>query len=267
MEGNAYVIADDEHHLAVFCRANRFGALHRIMPGDLPKLKGMRKKRKPDFEALVLLPGAMGMHALIAMGSGSRRNRNMAAVMPFDITGDWTAGIRYVDLTPLYEPLRGLLGGINIEGAMVMGESFLLLNRGVSGKSPNAVVRYRWRDLVRLMEGSGTTLQPQSIRQYPLPSIAGVVLGFTDGTPLPDGRWLFSAVAENTKSSYADGPCLGSAVGLVSADGDVLSLRRLSSNEKIEGIAARVRAHGIDLCMVTDTDDPKRSAWLLRARI
>ena len=92
-------------------------------------------------------------------------------------------------------------------------------------------------------------------------------LAFTDGCALPGGGWAFTAVAEDSRSSYADGPCRGSAVGIVGADGRLQSLRRLAVPHKVEGIAALADRGGVALFMVTDADDPDVASWLLSARL
>ena len=269
LNGRAYVIADDEHHLTVFRDQQPFGEPHRILLGVLPESKDARKQLKPDFETLFLLPApsASSPATLIAFGSGSRRNRHDGVVIALGINGEPLRQVRYFDLTPLYEPLIARIGAINIEGAMVIGNELVLLNRGVTGKSDNAVARYPLPALLGLIEGQGSNVKPASIRRFPLASIDGVSLGFTDGAVLPDGRWLFTAVAENTRDSYADGPCIGSAVGLVSAQDNLLALHRLVPPVKVEGIDARVDNLGIAICMVTDTDDRSQSSWLFQARL
>ena len=68
-----YVVADDEHHLGVFGAAGAgAGTLLRLFEGELPESRKKRKKKKPDVEALVLLPPfAKFTHgALFALGSG-----------------------------------------------------------------------------------------------------------------------------------------------------------------------------------------------------
>lgn len=50
--GSAYVLADNEHHLARFTASSRVGVLARLILGDLPEPKPLRKRRKPDFETL-----------------------------------------------------------------------------------------------------------------------------------------------------------------------------------------------------------------------
>ena len=267
--GRVYVVADDEHHLAVFRDAHSPGVLHRILAGDLPRSVKARKKLKPDLEALLLLPAFKGSvgGALVAFGSGSRPNRDAGVVVALDVRGEPSPHALRVDLKPLYEPLRTQLGEINIEGAMVVGRELVLLNRGLGGQDGNAAVIYPLSALMALIAGKRAALPPRSIRRYALGTIDGVALGFTDGTALPDGSWLFCAAAENTADSYADGACAGAVVGVVDSRGEIVALHRLGSALKVEGIAALVSAAGIDICLVTVADDPAQSAQLLRARL
>jgi hypothetical protein len=267
----AYVIADDELHLAVFRDLHSPGELHRIFAGDLPRPKKARKRMKPDLETLVLLPSLDGTSngvALLALGSGSRPNRNVGAIIPLDAEGEPSVPVRTLSLDTLYQPLREMLGEINIEGAMVLGDQLVLLNRGVPGRSDNAAARYPLRQFLEGIECKRLVLEPTSLRRYELGSIDGVPLAFTDGTALPDGAgWVFSAVAENMHDSYSDGPCSGSVVGVVDGCGDLLALHRLAQPIKVEGIAVSVGDDGIALCMVTDADDPAQSSQLLLARL
>lgn len=262
--GRAYVVSDDEHHLAVFSDLHSLGSLHRILPGDLPLARQARKRLKPDLESLFLWPER---RALVALGSGSRPNRDTGVVIGLRVDGEPSLRVLRFDLKPLYEPLRALLGEINIEGAMVMGDALVLLNRGVGGQTESAAVRYRLSDLQHAVEGQGRAIKPRSVRPYRLGTIDGVELGFTDACALPGGGWVFSAAAENTDNSFADGPCRGSAVGVADAHGEIVALHRLDTPLKVEGIAARQSEGAIDLCLVTDADDPLLSSQLLRARL
>ena len=138
------MIAADEQHLAVFHDLASAGDLHRLLPGDLPLTKPARKRLKADLETLFLLP-AMGRsrgQALVALGSGSRPNRNTGVLIPLSADGAPMHAAQPFDLQPWYEPLRQALGEINIEGAMLLGGGFALLNRGVAGRSDNALARY-----------------------------------------------------------------------------------------------------------------------------
>ena len=268
--GRVYVIADDEHHLAVFGDLRSPGRLHRVLAGDLPQEKEARKKRKPDLETLFLLPSAKTdrRHALIALGSGSRKNRQTGILIALGPRGKVSGKVRRFDLRPLYEPLRDALGGeINIEGAIVTDEQLLLLNRAVKGKSVNAVAHYDVRDVRRAMEGVPRRIKPELVRSYDLGDIDGVALGFTDAAALPGGGWVFTAVAENTDDSVADGACAGSVVGVVDGRGKLREMRRLQPKMKVEGIDVWATPEGMALCLVTDADDPAQPSTLLLARL
>ena len=267
--GRVYVIADDEHHVAVFSDRASPGDLYRIVPGDLPTGRKARKRRKPDLETLMWLPAGLAPAgaALLALGSGSRPTRDTGVRVPLRADGLPSARVRRFDLRPLYDPLRARLGEINIEGAMRIGDTVLLLNRGVGDSATNAAVCYRLRDVLGVVDGAATEVRPVSIREYDLGRIDGIALGFTDAAVLPGGGWAFTAVAEDTRDSVADGACAGSVVGTVDARGRVASVRRLAGRTKVEGIDLHATLDGISICLVTDADDPAQSSWLLRARL
>ena len=260
-QGRAYVIGDDEHHLALFSDRTSPGALLRVMAGELPAAKAARKRRKPDFETLVHWPDDA---LLLALGSGSRPNRERGVAIELKADGVPLVPVRPFDLAPVYASLRARLGPLNIEGAFVLGDEMVLLQRGQAGQASMSL-HYRLRDWQRMVGGRTATLQPHTLQPYELGSINGVPLAFTDGAALPGGGWVFTAVAEDSDSSYADGPCRGSAVGVVAPDGKLQSLRRLAAGDKVEGIAVRVDAAGVALFMVTDADDPAQTSWLLSA--
>lgn len=261
-----YVVADDEHHLGRFAASGELAApvhLHRIAPGDLPDDKDKRKKRKPDFEALALLP-AMAGHphgALLAVGSGSRPNRQQALMLPLDAEGGLPGATRAIDLAGLYQPLAENFPKLNIEGAFVAGERFCLLQRGNKGDARNACVEYPLHAMLSWLAGNKSSPPEASrILYLELGDVDGIPLGFTDGAALPGGGWIFSAVAEDTRDSYTDGRCGGSAIGWVSADGKLQRMQAVSDAPKIEGIAL---AGNKQLLMVTDSDDPARASQLL----
>lgn len=270
VHGRAYVISDDEHHLAMFRDRSGPGQLYRIVPDNLPKAKQARKRRKPDFEVLLRLPsnGLQPMaDGLVALGSGSRSNRQTGVFIPLDQHGVPSKRVRRFDLAPLYQPLRTTLGEINVEGALVLENDLLLLNRGVAGRTDNATARYRLADFAHLIEGKQSSIKPIEIRRYDLGTIEGVGLSFTDGAALPGGRWVYTAVAESTDDSYADGPCVGSAVGAVNANGELQEMRVLAPPSKVEGIDVQVINDETLICLVTDSDEPKQSSTMWLARL
>ncbi|MBC9249653.1 hypothetical protein A9179_05130 [Pseudomonas alcaligenes] len=257
-----YVVADDMLHLGLFTLADgQPGQLLRLFAGELPDEQTARKAHKPDLEALALLPAMPGLPdgALLGLGSGSKANRQTAVLLALGGSGAIAGEPRLFDLEPLYRPLRQHFADLNIEGAFLLGEEFVLLQRGNQGSTANAAVRYCWRQWQAWLQGEPAPA-PRAIEELELGQLGGVALGLTDGTPLADGRWLFSAAAEDTLDSYSDGACLGSVIGLVEGDGQVRRLAELNGRWKVEGIALAADGR---LLLVTDGDDPQRAACLL----
>lgn len=266
--GRAYVIGDDEHHLAEFSDAGSPGVLHRLIDGELPHGRAARKRRKPDLETLLHLDASMRHGpALVALGSGSAPNRCRGWLIGLTHHGTPAGPARAFDIAPLVRVLQGALGAVNIEGAFTNDGDFMLLNRGDRAGRGNAAVRLPLAALHQLIDGRAGLMEAPHIQPIALGTIDGVHLGFTDGAALPDGRWAFSAVAEDSADAVADGPLRGAVVGTVSPGGRVQACRRLDPPHKIEGIAVRRDRSGLSICMVSDADDPMACAWLLRARL
>lgn len=263
--GCAYVIADDELHLAVFRDPAAPGRLHRVFAGELPEGKKARKKAKPDLETLLWWPDALGRPSLLALGSGSRANRQRGVRMMLDAQGEPLPEAQAFDLAPLYEELRGEFDTLNIEGAFVLGGELVLLNRGVADGRDNAALHYGLAQVQALIDGRQERLRPAQLRRHPLPQIDGICLNFTDGAAVPGAGWVFTAVAEDTDRSVADGAFLGAVVGRVDARGEIVAMRSLAT-AKVEGIDVQHVAGTLQLCMVSDADDPAVPSQLLLAR-
>jgi len=266
-----YVIADDEHHLAIFSRLNdSVGQLRSIVDGDLPLDAKARKKQKPDFETLVRVPpGAeFPFGALLALGSGSKKNRDKAVLLLLDAAGAIVGAPRQYDFSDVYKKLSKKLDGLNIEGAFFDGDDFCLLQRGNSKDSINAIITFDWRKLFADFSSDVLdSIKPRSIVPVDLGVIDGVALCFTDGVALPDGNILFSAVAEATDDAYLDGACLGVSIGICSRSGEILMLQAIGSQYKIEGIDAVIAGSAIELLRATDADNIDIPAMLLGACI
>lgn len=269
--GELCVVADDELHLGRFAmRANTPGRLVRLLPGELPIEQGRRKRRKPDLEVLMRLPPVAGMShgGLLALGSGSRATRRGGVLLPLDAKGLPTRGCLRIDASPLFVRLAHEVGELNIEGGWTWRDRFFLLQRGMRGAAPNAVMSWSLAPLLRALVHEHVLPEhsPRMMRELPLGSVDGVALGFTDGTPLPDGGWMFCAVAEDADDSYGDGRFAGAAVGMVGPRHGLHWMRRLTPDRKVEGIEIDARSGRPRLLLVTDADDPQQPAWLLEAR-
>jgi hypothetical protein len=263
------VVADDELHLGRFSLdQQRPGRLLRIFPGDLPDKPKPRKKRKPDLEVLLRLPASADFPhgALLALGSGSGERRRRGALLALGVQGRVIGKPRSIDASQLFSRLSQSFVDLNLEGGWVADDRLHLLQRGNKGDSPNALLQWELKPLLRslLRDRSLPDIDPVNAREFDLGDVQGVPLCFTDASPLPQGGWLFSAVAENIGNSRDDGPCLGSAIGRVDARSRIQWIRKLGKQYKIEGIDAQQEGGLLRAWLVTDADDPRVPASLLR---
>jgi len=268
-EGTLFAVADDEHHLA-WCALADAGPwrLHRIAAGDLPADAAARKKRKPDFEALALLPGiGPGPGTLLALGSGSRPQRHAAVLVPLGATPCALGQPRSLSLDELYAPLHKRFADLNVEGAFVEGGHLCLLQRGHKGEAVNACIRFPLPGVLAWLQGQGRAPGPERIELFELGQHGKVPFGFTDGAAIEGGGWVFSAVAEDTDDSFLDGPCAASGIGRVGPDGRLASWQLLAGAPKVEGIAVDAGGAAPRVLLVTDADDPATAARLLACRL
>jgi hypothetical protein len=178
MHSYMYVVADDELHLGVFrATGGEPGRLIRLFDGELPAAKADRKRQKPDLEALTLLPpGNEYPHgALLAFGSGSKRNRRVGALVALDAQGAPAASPRSVDCSPLFAPLTEDFPSLNIEGAVACNGELRLFQRGNRQHSVNAIIRFPLA-AVREAFASGWTsaIDPLAIHRVDLGAINGI---------------------------------------------------------------------------------------------
>lgn len=264
-----YVVADDGLHLGIFSDAdNNPGHVLRMLPGELPTGHQERKASKPDFEVLThwaTYTGAAG-GALVALGSGSKPNRCTGVLIPLDARQEVCATPIPFDMTPLYLALERQLTSLNIEGAIFQADALWLFQRGNSEEGINALVKVPLPAFQHCIDNPTQTVSSSGINIEPLAIGArdGVPLTFTDATLLADGRILFSAAAEDTTNTYHDGDCAGSALGMLSATGELLWCQPLAGKDKVEGIAARMHDLEITCLLVTDADDSEVAAKLLQ---
>lgn len=257
-----FVIGDDEHHLAMFQKANTAaGKLLRLLPGDLPRDAKLRKAQKPDFEILLALPAINGRagHRLLALGSGSTDLRNRGLELEIDAMGQLREA-QMLDLQRLYAEIALLVPEMNLEGAVVKDDELLLFNRGNISKPETHILATKLSSLT-----TPNPLGPTVRKLLLLPSVDGVPFGVTDACLLGDGTILLSAVAEATEDSYADGALVGSAAILLDERLEILTIQQFDRSLKVEGISGRRVATGIEMLCVTDADDPDKPAGLYSA--
>lgn len=263
-----YVVADDELDLGVFrLSTSEPGHARRVLSGELPSDEAERKSAKPDLEALTALPPFAGTPygGLLGLGSGSDDGggRDRGFFWAFAADGSLDGEPRILDLAPLYPMLREELGGLNVEGAAILGERLWLFHRGNESRAGNVVAEVSLVDLGASLRGD-LDLDVEELRElttYELGEMAGVPLCFSDATALSDELVCFTASAEGER----DGDIEGSVVGTISADGQVRRLRTIDRRWKVEGVHAAVDTGVVDFVFVCDQDDDEVPSPLLNA--
>ncbi|PPD46079.1 MAG: hypothetical protein CTY15_01450 [Methylocystis sp.] len=257
--GALWVAADDMHHVVRLPEnGDLIGDGYRIFPGDLPEDAKERKRVKPDTECLIALEtnGADGI--LLALPSGSKRHRVRGAEI--QVREGVVRASREIDLSPLLKSLDEEIPDLNIEGGAIMGDKVVLLQRGNGKAGFNALIEF---DLDRLGAwlhgGDGRRFKPR-IAEMRLPKMGGVRLTFTDAA-VHEGALYFAAAAEGGDSTYDDGKIIGSAIGRIDKEPDILIE---IEGQKVEGLAhASSDADRLTFFAVTDADDPARASSLL----
>ena len=147
-------------------------------------------------------------------------------------------------------------GEVNLEGAFIDGAHIALLQRGNKSSPRNARVRIELAPVLESLAKRRALPAPKlaDVTDFSLGWVDDAPMCFTDGAALPHGGFVFTAVAEATDDSYADGGCLGAAIGIIDANDRLRALWQLEPALKVEGIDARVTSKGLQLTVVTDAD-------------
>jgi hypothetical protein len=269
VDDHVYVVADDQLQLGCFGAAlDAPGrALTLVDDAPLPTDAVERKRAKPDFESLALVPPAVsGLDgpALLTLGSGSSERRARGVLLPL-------AGDKQVfDLAPLYATLSEMIPDLNVEGVALGPDVVRLVHRGNARLGRNAVIDLDARGFFAAIR-EGRAVPPQvlrSVRTVDLGSVQSVPLTFTDLAPDPRGGYFFTVSAEKTDRPYDDGLVLASGLGRMNAEGEVQEMRLFDQPIKIEGVDASLNPDGTcDVRLVSDVDDPNCPAQLFRATL
>lgn len=266
-----YVMADDELHLGMFLlEGDNPGELYPCFPGNLPTNAEERKAAKPDIETLIQMPhfNNPSQQILLALGSGSKKNRCRSAIIPLDEKGNISAPADIIDLSHFYEFLKKEIGNLNIEGAAIVRNDVFLFQRGNKKNKLNVSIRIKLDDFYRILSQPHQYYEPDIlVTVYDLGETDHVPYCFTDATSLDTGEIVFIASAENTDDSYLDGACMGSAIGVINEQGKLVFLEPVDKKVKLEGVTANLTGKTIELLLVSDADDPAQAAKLYSAKL
>lgn len=259
VRGGFWAIADDLHHLIRIPDGKAHGRGHRLFPGELPSSAVDRKRVKKDLEALIDLGGGR----LVAFPSGSKDRRARGSLITLDARGRFIRAVE-IDFRPLIDLLQEAVPGLNIEGGYVARRKVVLLQRGNGKAAFNGLVKLRLKAFQKGLAGRWRASALRiKVRRVPLGSWGRIALSFTDGF-FHEGTAYFAAAAEGGKNTYRDGKVAGSVIGAMVKGEKPVILARLKG-EKIEGLALKsVKDDLLEICAVTDADDPRRASRLMR---
>ncbi len=281
IDNRVLIVADDEFHLAVFdLRSNKPGSWIKLLPGALTSNYKERKKQKPDLETITHIhPSAHATEgALLVVPSMSRPNRVTGAMLRLEknlVVGESPVPI---DFSDIQKKLAETINGLNVEGIAIQEKVTKIFHRGSKKKGKSAVIELDTKAFLHDLHDTHKPMSASiaSLREYNLGDIDGVDLEFTDAVPMPDGRIIFLATAEATDDEYKDGASVGSALGIMAANGDIEKIIRITGREKFEGVCANyvsiessngITAHTLEMLLVSDTDNEKIPSNLYRASV
>jgi hypothetical protein len=261
-DGGWLVVQDDATHACLW-RDGR-GSRRRLLPPvqghDVFDESAGTKALKPDLEACVALPDGR----TLVLGSGSTPARMRSVLLSPE-------SVRVAALGPVLDRVAEALevapDQLNLEGACVVGDGLRWFQRGlpVAGV-PSASVDLPLGAFLDAVSGRAAAVHVGGVLRYELGALGGVPLAVTDAVARPDGTVLVSAVAEDSASTYDDGPLAGSALAVLDGD-QLLELAELplvdGAPAKVEGLAV----DGHDVLAVVDADDPRLASLLLRLRV
>jgi hypothetical protein len=270
--GRLAVIQDDAHFVAVVDTNDRTVEAIALPVGhqgqrQFDDLRG-NKQWKTDLEACTTIVES-GREALLIMGSGSSAQREQILIVDWPPTNE--QDIKHFHAERFYATLRSQLDfagcELNIEGAVLLGDDCLWLFQRGNGAACreqvplNATCNISWRRLREHLDDPASVPPPrlQNIIQYDLGLLDAVPLGFTDGASR-NGTMFFTATAEASPNSVADGPVTGSVLGQI--DGDGAARWAMLQNSDGTRFSGKVEGLVLDAAVdsrawiVIDRDDP-----------
>ena len=261
-----FVIADDELALSVFKENSSDEVTFPLLTGQLPEDHKERKKQKPDWESLCLLP-AKGpfSEGLLAVPSGSTAHRTLGSYIALK-NGILTKP-RTIDFSNIYRALTSEFSELNIEGSVVENSKMTIFQRGNGLNNQSGFIELDLDGLYQDILNSGVLSETRILnsKKIDLGLLHGNSLGFTDACFIgPDERY-FLAVAENSPNTYEDGEYQGAVLGCLNKLGQITSMQELDCPFKPEGLWIESQQDKKNIFIVTDADDRKVLAALYQA--
>lgn len=209
--GFFYAVGDDDAYLWKF---DKFGDFQdKWLIWDTSEIEGhrIRKKIKPDFEAMSFLPRDTDTSLLI-FASGSKPIKR-DYILQFDPNKKELIELSSSAL-PFYDWLRTEVFNpkdLNLEGAAFWNEQFILLNRATN----TLLMLKKSGFMENIVKDRISHLDYQHFH-YQLPLIQTDTARFSGASIIPGTNYLlFSASVELTEDWVDDGGILGSFIGII----------------------------------------------------
>ncbi|MFI5203669.1 MAG: DUF6929 family protein [Flavobacteriales bacterium] len=200
-----YIIGDDSPYLYILDPGFKLVKKEKLFEAEVKDTGRIRKKQKPDFEALTFA-NWNGKKRLLMFGSGSKEQREKLLVVHTE-----TAKVKEYDLNRFYKHLRkeAVIGedDFNMEAAVSFNGDLYLFNRGT-----NTVFRISENEFEEYVREDSEDVGSLEFIKCKLPLIDKVQSGFS-GACVVDAKIIFAASLERTTDWIDDGEILGSYVG------------------------------------------------------
>lgn len=213
------------------------------------------KIHKPDFEAIHKINDR---EALI-FGSGSKSpERDVCVLVNLDNPDQFQS----FNIASFYARLKGFesmsTSQLDIEAITCVKDRLYLFNRGNNLVFECSLAAFL--DYCKV----GTTIPIITLHNFELPELSGLSAGFSAATYFLNKNFiLFTAAVEDAPNAYNDGPILGSFLGLIPFENNVINTSTITEiipqadfSLKVEGlcIAEEISENKFQLVMVTDND-------------
>lgn len=255
-DGLLYIIGDDANQLLVL--DSNYNEINTVALFHYAE-KRIPKAQKPDLETAVIIT-AGGQKSLLALGSAATKERETGVLLPLTVNNNQP---RYISCASFVKRLWQI-PEINIEGAAIAGNCFLLANRGNESHPVNQLI-ITTTDFWERQEDAPISVS-KLVNPFPLTGFAGVSeLCYVEQEDVL--LVLFSS--EATGNAYDDGVIGDSYLGWIThisrklhdADIQLDGIVNLSDldpafkGEKMEGIClATVKDNEWYLHLVADND-------------
>jgi len=222
INGNIYVVGDDSSFLYVLKYDLTLLAKVPLYTAKAEHIIGNRilKKEKADLECITKLV-INGYPHLLILGSGSKSPRRDVAFLvklptPYNRNHlVWEISlVKWYSFLRMNEDVTGPSGVLNFEAAASTEEHVYIFNR-----ENNATLRFDLPEFIEFIQGHTEGVPFPTIITSKLPAIENVRAGYS-GADYFDNKLFFTAAAEDTTNAIDDGEIMGSAVGILSFDGE-----------------------------------------------